>query len=258
VMMGYMSVAKTVPNVVISFNSTIGNVFCPNLMRLYAEGDTEGLKNAAKSAMRFMCLFVSIPNAIIFTLGTDFFRLWVPTQPAEMINILSILTIINSCISGPMQPLYQIFTITNKVKENSIVMIIYGFVNILLVYIALQLTNWGVYAVGGISLAGSLVVALGYHLPYTAKYIGLPKTAFVPEILKSILSLIVVICIGFGVNYLMDLSSSWIMWFTGAIITAGIGFAANFMIVLSRDERRQFIDMFMSKFGKLIGKGRSV
>jgi len=257
VMMGYMSVAKSVPNVVISFNSTIGNVFCPNLMRLYAEGDKEGLKNAAKSAMRFMCLFVSIPNAIIFTMGADFYRLWVPTQPAEMINILSIMTIINSCISGPMQPLYQIFTITNKVKENSIVMIIYGFASILCVYIALQLTNWGVYAVCGISLFGSLFVALGYHLPYTAKYIGLPKTAFVPEILKSILSFAVVVLVGFGVNFVMDLSSGWIMWFAGAIITAIVGFAINFMIVLSSAERRQLYDMFMRKFGKLLGKGHS-
>lgn len=256
VMMGYMSVAKTVPNVVISFNSTIGNVFCPNLMRLYAEGDTDGLKDAAKSAMRFMCLFVSIPSAIIFTMGTDFYRLWVPGEPVQMINILSILTIINSCISGPMQPLYQIFTITNKVKENSIVMIVYGFLSILCVYIALQITNWGVYAVCGISLFGSLFVALGYHLPYTAKYVGLPKTAFVPEILKSILSFIVVVLVGFGVNFFMDLSSGWIMWFAGAIITAIIGFAINFMIVLGKDEKKQLYDMFKRKLGRLLGRGR--
>lgn len=252
VMMGYMSVAKTVPNVIISFNATVGNVFCPNLMRLYAEGDTEGLKKAAKSAMRFMCLFVSIPNAIVFTMGREFYGIWVPTEPSQMIHILAVLTIINSCISGPMQPLYQIFTITNKVKESSLITIIYGVVSISSVYVALRLTDWGVYAVCGVSLACSLVMALGYHLPYTAKYAGLHKTAFVPEILKSILSLVIVILVGYGVKLFVDVSAGWIGWFTGAIITAIIGFAVNMAIVLNKEERAMLAD----KVKRHLPKGR--
>lgn len=254
VMMGYMSVAKTVPNVIISFNSTVGSVFCPNLMRLYAEEDTEGLKIAAKSAMRFMCLFVSIPNAIVFAMGGEFFQLWVPTEPTRMLHILAILTIINSCISGPMQPLYQIFTITNRVKENSVVMIIYGIVNIILVYIALQLTNWGVYAVCGISLAGSLVVALGYHLPYIAKYAGLPKTSFFPEILKSVLSLLIVIGVGYGVKAFIDISAGWLHWFAGAVVAAMIGFAVNFVIVLNKAEKKELYRKISSKLGSITGR----
>jgi len=249
VMMGYMSVAKTVPNVIISFNSTVGNVFCPNLMRLYAEGDTEGLKKAAKSAMRFMCLFVSIPNAIVFALGGEFFGHWVPGEPTRMLHILAILTIINSCISGPMQPLYQIFTITNRVKENSIVMIIYGVVNIICVYIALRLTNWGVYAVCGISLTGALIVAFCYHLPFIAKYAGLPKTSFFPEILKSVISLAVVILVGYAVKLVVNVSAGWISWFAGAALTAVLGFAANFVIVLNRDEKIELYTRVKSKLG---------
>ena len=253
VMMGHMSVAKTVPNVIITFNSTIGGVFCPNLMRLYAEGDREGLKNAAKSAMRFMCLFVSIPNAIVFTMGREFFGIWVPTEPSQMLHILAVLTIINSCISGPLQPIYQIFTITNKVKESSLVMIGYGVVNIICVYIALRLTNWGVYAVSGISLAGALVVALAYHVPYSAKYAGLSKTAFVPEILKSVLSLVIVILVGYGVKLFVDISAGWISWFAGAAITAVIGFAVNMAIVLNREERLALKDKIKRHLPK--GKG---
>lgn len=253
VMMGHMSVAKTVPNVIITFNSTIGGVFCPNLMRLYAEGDREGLKNAAKSAMRFMCLFVSIPNAIVFTMGREFFGIWVPTEPSQMLHILAVLTIINSCISGPLQPIYQIFTITNKVKESSLVMIGYGVVNIICVYIALRLTNWGVYAVSGISLAGALVVALAYHVPYSAKYAGLSKTAFVPEIAKSVLSLVIVILVGYGVKLFVDISAGWISWFAGAAITAVIGFAVNMAIVLNREERLALKDKIKRHLPK--GKG---
>lgn len=251
VMMGYMSIAKTLPNVITSFNSTVANVFSPNLMQLYAQGDTEGLKNAAKSAMRFMCLFVSIPNAIICTMGTDFFRLWVPGQPADIINTMSILTIINSCISGPLQPLYQIFTITNKVRINSTVMIIYGVVNICCVAVLLKLTNWGAYAILGCSLAGSLIVAFFFHIPYIAKYIGLPKTAFFPEIFKSIASFLAVCLIGGAINFMFDLSTSWFAWFGAAIATAIIGFAINFSLILSRRDKKELIDKVLRKLGKL-------
>ena len=113
--MGYLSIAKTVPNIITSFNSTIANTFSPNMMSLYAKGNINQLKIASKSAMKFMCLFVTIPNAILITMGQEFFTLWVPEQPAQLINILSILTVINSCITGPLQPLYQIFTITNNI-----------------------------------------------------------------------------------------------------------------------------------------------
>ena len=236
VMMGYLSIAKTVPNVIFSFNSTVANVFSPNLMQLYARGDREGLKAAAKSAMRFMCLFVSIPSAILCTMGTDFYRLWVPGQPAEMISVMSVLTIVNSCISGPLQPIYQIFTITNKVRSNSIVMIIYGIASLFCTYILLQLTDWGVYAILGSSLTGALLVAFFYHIPYSAKYIGLPKTAFVPEILRSVLSFLAVSAIGFLINRAFDLSS-WLAWFSAAIATAALGFAINFSVVLSKKEK---------------------
>ncbi len=254
VTMGYLSVAKSVPNVIITFNSTIANVFSPNLMRLYAEHDVEGLKQAAKSAMRFMCLFVAIPNAILMTMGTEFYRLWVPEQPAALINIMSILTVVNSCVTGPLTPLYQIFTITNKVKENSIVMIVYSFVSIGVVYVLLKLTDLGVYAILGVSLVGSLIVACLYHLPYSAKYVGLPKLAFFPEIGKSILSFGLVCLIGLGVNALFDLSASWLHWFAGAALTGLLGLSLNLFVILNVEERRFLLEKVSGKLRRLLGR----
>lgn len=244
--MGYLSVARTVPNMLISFNSTVGNVFSPNLMNLYAHNNMKGLKNASKTAMRFMCLFVCIPIGVLMSIGVEFFQLWVPEQPANLLNILAVLTIVNACITGPLQPLYQIFTITNKVKESSIVMIVYGIVSILITYICLLVTEWGIYAVASVSLVGSVIVALCYHVPFSAKYIGLPWYAFYPEILKSILSMIVVLIIGMGINYFVTISS-WFSWFIVAIVTAMFGFLINIMLILNTAERKQLLNMIAKK-----------
>ncbi len=241
-MMGYLSVAKTVPSLVASFNATIANVFSPNLMKLYAKNDIEGLKKTTKSAMKFMCLFVSIPNAILITMGKDFFDLWVPGQPSQMINALSILTIINSAITGPIQPLYQIFTITNKIRQSSVVMIIYGFVSVLVTYLCLLLTDFGVYAVAGVSLVGSVIVALFYHIPYAAKYIGFSKKTFFPEIGISILSVLILCVVGMTVNYFLELNSSWFMWFIGASLTGIIGLIINIILILNKEERTNLLN----------------
>ena len=245
--MGYLSIAKTVPNIITSFNSTIANTFSPNMMSLYAKGNINQLKTASKSAMKFMCLFVTIPNAILITMGQEFFTLWVPEQPAQLINILSILTVINSCITGPLQPLYQIFTITNKIKQSSIVMIIYGFSSILVTVVCLHITDWGLYAVAGVSLVGSVIVALCYHLPFSAIYIGLPWHTFFPEILKGIISLAVQCLVGGVVNFFFVLDSSWTSWFSGAVLSAIIGLILNALLILNIDERKVLISIVISK-----------
>ena len=245
--MGYLSIAKTVPNIITSFNSTLASTFSPNMMSLYARGNINQLKTASKSAMKFMCLFVTIPNAILITMGQEFFTLWVPEQPAQLINILSILIVINSCITGALQPLYQIFTITNKIKQSSIVMIIYGFSSILVTVVCLHITDWGLYAVAGVSLVGSVIVALCYHLPFSAIYIGLPWYTFFPEILKGIISLAVQCLVGGTVNFFLVLESSWISWFSGAVLSAIIGLILNALLILNADERKVLISTVISK-----------
>ena len=200
-------------------------------------------------SMRFMCLFVAVPCAILITMGVEFFRLWVPEQPAVLINILSILTVINSCVTGPMQPLYQIFTITNKIRQSSIAMIIFGFSSILVTYVFVRFTPLGVYAVAGVSLVGSLLVALFYHLPYSAIYIGLPRHTFFPEIGKSVVSLVLACGVGFAVNAVLTLDS-WLMWFVGAAAAGLISVAVNMMLILNGEERAHLLQMVRNKLKK--------
>lgn len=248
--MGYLAVAKTVPNLITSFNSTIANAFSPNMMALYAKGDMQALKRTAKTAMKFMCLFVTIPNAILITMGKEFFTLWVPSQPAQLLCILSVLTVINSCVTGPLTPLYQIFTITNKVRQSSIIMIIYGFSSILATFICLQTTNLGLYAVAGVSLIGSLFVALCYHLPFSAVYIGLPWYTFFPEVGKGILSLAGQCLVGWLVNMMLPLEQSWICWFAGAVLAGVLGLLANFFLILNQQERSILVEKVITKLRK--------
>lgn len=249
-MMGYLSIAKTIPNLVVIFSAAIANVFVPNQMMLYARDELEALKRATKNAVKFMCLFVSIPNAILITMGTAFFQLWVPEEPAQFVNLLAVLTIINTCVTGPTQSLYPIFTITNKIRENSIVSIVQGFVSLLITYTLLRTTDLGVFAIVGVGLIGPVIVTLFYHVPYAAKYIGLPKHTFFPEIGISVVSTAVLCAVGFGVRTFIPVDASWIMWFAGACLTGILGLGINAMLIFKKEERAAFLQAVFSRIKK--------
>lgn len=247
VAMGYLAVAKTIPGIMAGLNASIASSFVPSLMQHYARGEIQTMKIAAKTSVKFMALFVTLPSAVLLVYGIEFFRLWVPSQPAELINVLSILTLFNSCVTGPMQPLYQIFTITNKVRQSSLVIILYGFVCILVTIICLSMTNLGLYAVAGVSLVGSLIVALGYHLPFSAIYIGLPWHTFFPEIGKSILSLVTACIVGIGLKWILPEADSWLLWFSSVVGMCVLAFGFNICIVLNAEERRALLLILMRK-----------
>ena len=175
-------------------------------------------------------------------MGKEFYQLWVPDQPADLLCMLSVLTVINSCVTGPITPLYQLFTITNKVKESSLVLIIYGFSSIFITFLCLKFTNLGLLAVAGVSLVGSLVVALCYHLPFSAIYIGLPWYSFFPEVLKGIITMIFQCIFGYLITMLLPLEKSWLMWFTAAITAGIIGLITNICFVLNKEEKHQLME----------------
>lgn len=248
-MMGYMSVAKTIPNIIISLNGTVSNAFSSNLMILYAENNMNGLKKAVKTSIKIMCVFVAIPNAILVSIGTEFFGLWVPEQPSQLLGVMAVLSVINSCVTGVIQPLYQVFTITNKIRQSSIVMIIYGFVSIIITFILLNTTGLGVYAILGVSVVLSVIVALGYHIPFSAIYLNLPWYTFYNEVIKSVIAFAIVTAVGFGIKYFF-VFDSWVSWFSCAILTGCIGLFLNICIVLKTDERKVLFEKVKAKWGR--------
>lgn len=246
--MGLLSVAKTIPNFISALVNTIGGAFTPNMMQLYAHGETDKLKQAIKSSMRVMAVFSIVPTAILISMGPAFYRLWVPEQPASVLNVLSILTIFSICIIGPMQPLYQVFTLTNKIRESSIVFIIEGIVSIVCTIVCVKIFGLGVYAIAGVSVGLSVIVALLYHLPMSAVYMSMPWHTFFPEIGKCVGLLGIQCAIGYMMNGLVMLEKSWLTWFLWASILGIIGVVLTALTILNKEERSWLVKKI---FGKL-------
>jgi len=247
--MGILSVAKVMPNQIVSLSSTICNVFAPELTINYAKGNKEILKKDLKQAMNITGIILTIPLAILFVFGDSFFGLWMPSQSARQLQILAELSIISLIFTSGTQVLYNVFVTVNKVKTNSLLMLVSGVVSTIIVFICMKVTDWGIYAVAGVSSVVNLVRNMCYTVPFTAKYLGFKWNTFYPQVGKSVLSVIIIVLIGIIIrNFIYP--TTWVMLIFVCALTALIGFIVNVYIVLSRDERKIIFGLINAKIGK--------
>ena len=196
--------------------------------------------------MRIMCVFTSIPNAMLIALGMGLYSLWLPNIPTKTIYILAVITAVNSVVTGILQPIYSIFTITNKVKQNSIAMTIYGIWSVITTLILLKCTNLGIYAIAGVSQLGSIVLAMIFHLPQGSKALELKKSTFVPEIIISVISFVSLSAIGYGMTILLPLNS-WLNLLVCAVLMGLVGLLLNGYLVLNKEQRKMIIGKVLRK-----------
>lgn len=244
--MGALSLAKTVPNIITGLAGTLTSIFMPTLTIDYANNNKESLKINLKKGMRLTGILLTIPVAILIIYGSEFYSLWVPSQDARLLQILSVLTCFGLIFTSGTQCLYNVFTIVNKLKLNSLLILLSGSISTLIVFILMKTTNLGVFAIAGVSSSVNLVRNMIYTVPFTAKYLGLKWNTFFPEVFSSVVSIVVLVVIGIIIKRVV-IVDSWIMLVISAGLTGGVGLIINVFIVLNKNEREYVLGLLKKK-----------
>lgn len=253
--MGMLALAKTLPNVLIQLSGTITAVFAPSLTIYYAKQDMEGLKKELKKGMKITGIILTIPLSILIVFGQEFYKLWVPSQDAQLLQILSILTCFGLIFTSGIQCLFNIFTVVNKLKFYSMLILVSGVVNAIVVFVLLKTTSLGIFAVAGVSSFINLARNMIYVVPFSAKYIKLKWNTFIPEVFFSVISVIISVLIGYGIRRLFFVDS-WTMLALCAGVTAIPAFFVNIMLVLNRKEREYFFNIILRKIKNKTGSAK--
>lgn len=249
--MGVVSLSKILPNYMEQLSSSIRGAFAPELTINFAKGDKKALLKDLSKAMKLTSIVMTIPIAIIVVLGDRFFELWVPSQDAELLQKLSILAILGYMFTSGTQILYNVFTTVNKVKENAIAMLISGAISTIFTLIMVKFTNYGIFAVAGVSTVVNLIRNMSFTVPATAKYLGFKWYQFFPQVGTTVLSSVVIIAMGFVIKRFLS-GGSWFNLLFSACIVGIIGLIFNFYIILNRDERNFLIEKILRKFRRII------
>ena len=246
--MGIISLSKSLPSIMSTFSETIRGVFGPELTIAYAKGDKQAILSSLRRAMKITAVVVSIPAAGIIVMSDALYSLWVPSQNAKLLQVLTSLAILSYVFSSGIAVLNNVFNVVNKVKINSVALIITGMTSIGLTVVFIQYTEFAIYAVAGVSSVMMIIKNLVFMLPVTSKMLGFKWYQFFPQVGTSIISSVLIIIIGSIVRLLIP-TNSWFMFFITSGIIGIIGLCLNLMLVLSKSERDFLIGTIKRKVG---------
>lgn len=240
--MGVLSISKSMPGIVNELNYALANVFLPSMVRDYAKEDKKAVVANIKSSAKILSVICSIPLCFLIVFGKEFYSLWQPTLDSSVLQKLSVLTCLSYVFITGATTLLNIFTTYNKVKQNSLSVIVMGILSFILTVLTVKFTDLGVYAIAGVSSILNIGRFLLFVIPYSAKCINEKWYSFYPIVFQSVITVALSSACGFVVKYFV-VCDSWIKLILSAVLFCVLGFCISFITVLNKKERNKLILM---------------
>lgn len=236
--MGQLSISQTLPLLILSFTGALTVNFAPEFTRFFAQNQITSLKTELLKSVRISSLVSCIPLTLVFVYSDIFYSLWLPTEDANFLYKLTAYGSIGLIFALPLEPLWNIFTITNKVRQSSLNLIYFSICQFGLVMLLMFLTEntlLRLFLLIGCRVLFNSVRCLTFLPVYGAKCLGFKWSLFYPLILKNVLC----ISIAFGVSSLYKYFANPASWL-GLIIaslfsTATVIFVFSFIILQKAD-----------------------
>ncbi|MFI3325883.1 MAG: oligosaccharide flippase family protein [Clostridia bacterium] len=250
-MMGVLAIAQTVPNAFSNLISTVSSVFAPQITINYAKENKSELIKELKRSMKITGFFTNIPLMVFLALGEIFYSLWVPEENVTLLFQLSILIIFGTIVRGVVNSLFNIYTVVNKLKLNSLVTLGMGVLNVIMVFPILYFTDLGIYAIVGVSTVNAAIKNLTFTPINVAHCLGVPKLSFYPIIIRYMFSTVIIGIFCFWVSNVIN-PTGWLTMILTGVFCGFIGVGINSVILFTKKESKEF---FMTIYTKLIKRG---
>lgn len=238
--MGSLSIAKTIPTMIIAFFGMMASVFAPQLTMSYAQNDIDDMRYQLISSIKILGIFSAIPMAILFAYGDIFYALWMPTQNPKLLQTLSILSSLAFVFVLPLEGIWNVFTAANKVKKTSFFLFFNSIATITVILIAFIFakdTIMRLYIIVGTSTIFSIVRAFTFLPLYGAHCLNFKLSTFYPAIMKNVLSVAIITFISVIIKHLF-ITISWAKLIGAAIATTVLSLGLNSVLILGKRERK--------------------
>lgn len=249
VAMGILSITTQIPFIILSVLGLFTSSFAPSLTKDFAQGDKNAMLNEVFKSIRILSICILIPISVLYIYGDVFYRLWMPTQDAELLQKLTICGTFALLVTSPLDGFWNIFTVTNKIKGSSIFMIVNSIVVFLTVLLGLLFTNDITTKMFIIAAVRSLYGVLRglFFLPiYGAYCMNLKPTFFYRPIIKSLLGLVV----SLGTCWLLRLCyvpSNWMGLFFVSVIVSAVAVAVGSVLILTKNDKEFIVAKLLKR-----------
>lgn len=246
---GVYAVAKTVPNFIQSLLGVMVAVFVPGFTVLYAQEKRKELLQSVNLSVKLLGAIITLPVSFLLVFGEEFFRIWVPTQDAAMLHGMSVLTILPIIVSGGINTLFNIFTVTNRLKVPSVVLLISGMLNTSVTVMLMRYTSLGVWAIPLVSCVILVIKNLTFTPVYAAHCLNEKWYVFYKAILKSVLCALCMVGVCSVYKYFVCVDG-WGRLLVAAAVCSVITLGINLLIVFDKKEKKIMSEYLKERYRK--------
>lgn len=235
---GVLAIARTFPNYTVQMFDIFKRSYLPSITKGYAE-DEESLFRNFNASFIPVTMAGSIIIGGILCFGDIFYGLWIPSQDAKFLQLLTVLIIMVEFSFYSVRTINGLFQIKKRLKRFSISTFGMAALSVAVVIGILKLTddaNIGLMAIAGVTSVLTNILNLVYIYPLAAKVIGKKWTAFFPPVLKGYACLAVITLLGLGVRQAWEING-WGRLILSTFAVAVLGFTVNFFILLNKEKR---------------------
>lgn len=245
---GTYAIVKTIPNFIQSFLAILTNVFVPELTILYAKKELNQLIELINISIKIIAVVVAMPLGFLFVFSETFYSLWVPGENSSELMLLSLLTLLPMLLSC-INPIFNIYTIANKVKIPSIVLIISAIINTACVFFLLIKTDLGIIA---IPLVSAIIGILrnGLFTPlYAARCLKVRASTFYIAIVKGMSCTLIMILVA-SIFKNIFVVNKWSSFIGIGASSSLVAIVINFFIIFNGKERDYIYKSYINKIFK--------
>lgn len=238
--MGILSISKTIPKMIISAIPAFATTFTPGITIAFAQNDRHQFQRKLITSIELCTLVSTLIQTSVIVLGKELYQLWLPGENAERLYVLSLVAMIGYLVLMPLENLYNVFTITNKIRISSVYMIAEAMVSFGIVMGLISVTEdeyIKLLVIAGVSSVVEIVRAVIFLPLYSARCLGVGYTTFYKPIVKIILLNFMAVAAGGAVMSVFDLHG-WVFLLVKVLIQAMITFLLWWLLMLSGEERR--------------------
>lgn len=204
---GVLAISKNVPFLVLGFFTALVSAFVPMLIKRYAEKSHSQFMLIMSRAIKVCCFFAALPMAFLIVFGEDFYSLWLQGQDSQLLNILTMVGAINLVFAMPIEIIWSVFTITNKLKWPTLFMLgnsILVFATMLLGCYMFENAFYKLLVVASARAGWGVIRSLTFLPLYGANVAHVPRRVFYKPIVVCIILLILNVSFGIAAKSIFE------------------------------------------------------
>ena len=248
-MTGDYAIAKTAPNLILQLLAMLSGTFVSHFNILYAKNQMVQVVTETRKSMVIVGMLIGIPIGFLAVFSDVFYELWVPGQDSNMLYWLTLFTVLPMILGGSINPIFGLFSTTNKLKIPSLAVLCAGLLQVAIIVILLKTTTLGIWAIVITSMIQSILRNSLFTPIYGAIVMKRKWYTFYPAMFRGIAGVIVVIGISFSLKHFIEINN-WIRFFIVGIVVCTLSLLLNSFIMLKKAERERIFGIITKRIKK--------